>query len=412
MGVAFILKIIKGNQQLIRSTNLNLIIDLVRRQGPISRADVAKILKLSAPSVSSNTEQLLSKGILEEVGVGDLVGSGRPPILLSFNQNYGYVVAVDLAGEKIRLALGDLNGNVVAENGIKFTFEEYITSDDLSAVVTSIKELLKINNIPNEKLMAICVGTPGILNKETGYFQAAPRFKEWETINIHQIMKKEFDTTVMVINDMNLFITGESRYGAGRGFSNLLGINVDVGIGAGIIIQGQLYEGSRLAAGEVGYWICGTPDFDEPSRMKDYYLDSHLSLHALMNKVRVDLRNGQSSKILDYCQNNLDKITFDAFCKAAADQDPYCLRKTKELVQSISVVLVNMSLLLDIELIVIGGDIKKLGYLFIQPLRELVNKMVPLTTTIVYAEHGERSGLNGGFALALDHVMSNILSDN
>ncbi|MCU6710750.1 ROK family protein [Paenibacillus sp. J5C_2022] len=403
------MKKVAGNQKLIRSTNLNLIIDLVRRQGPISRADVAKILKLSAPSVSSNIEQLLAMEILEEVGTRDIVSSGRPPILLRFNRHYGYIIAIDLAGDRIRMAVGDLMGEIIAQDEVSFSLKSNITADDFYSVMNKMKELLGSKHISQEKLKVVCVGTPGIINKETGYFKAAPRFKEWDTINIHQLMKQEMDADVMVINDMNLNVIGENRYGAGKGFKNLLGINIDFGIGAGLIIDGRLYEGSRLAAGEVGYWVCGSPNFDEPGQLKNNYLDYYSSLYALMNTVKRDLSNGAESKITDYCKGNLEMVDFEAFCKATADGDPYCMQKTKELVQSLAIVLANMSVLLDLELIIVGGDIVKLGYKFIQPLRELVNGMVPLTTTIVFSELGERSGIYGGFAVALDRVMQEIL---
>ncbi len=400
-----------GNSKIIRSTNLSLITELVRQQGPISRADVAKILKLSAPSVSAIAEQLLAMGIVEEVGTRDLIGSGRPPIMLNFNQRYGYIIAIDLAGEKIRLAIGDLKGTIIVEDEVLFTVNSTITTDDFFAVINKMKQLLQQQQIPYEKVKAVCVGTPGIINKETGFFQAAPRYKEWDKINIRQLIEREFQSDVIVMNDINLSVTGESRYGAGKGFTNLLGINIDIGIGAGLIIEGRLYEGSRLAAGEVGYWVCNTPNFDEPSTLHTHYLDYQLSLHGLMGRVKMDLQNGQESKILDYCQNNVEKVTFEVFCKAVKDQDPYCLKKTKEMVQALSVVLANMSILLDLELIVIGGDIVKLGYAFIQPLRELVNGLVPLTTTIVFSELGERAGIYGGFAVSLDQVMGKLFVD-
>jgi len=350
-------------------------------------------------------------GIVEEVGTRDLVGSGRPPVMLSFNCNYGYIIVIDLAGDKIRLAIGDLMGNTIVRDEVQFALNANITSDDFFAVMSKIQDLLKQEGIPNEKVHVVCVGAPGIINKNTGYFQVAPRYKEWNEINIRQLIEREFQSDVIVMNDINLSVIGESRYGAGRGFTNLLGISIDVGIGAGMIIQGQLYEGSRLAAGEVGYWVCDTPNMDKPEDLHSYFLDYRLSLHGLIGRVKQDLENGQESKILDFCQHNLDKVTFEVFCRAVESQDPYCMKKTHEMVQALAVVLSNMSLLLDLELIVIGGEIIKLGYAFIQPLREMVNRLVPLTTTIVFSELGERSGIYGGFAVSMDHVLNKLFDE-
>ncbi|MCQ6562019.1 ROK family transcriptional regulator [Paenibacillus mendelii] len=404
------MKQVPGNQKLIRSTNQRLILDTVRQSGPISRADLAKTLKLSAPSVSSNVESLIAFGVIREIGMNDVPSLGRPPMLLDFDHDYGAVMAIDMASENIKIVVANLIGTIIGEATLMVPLNPKIKSDMFESLTDKMRQLLENCQISTDKLKAICIGTPGILNKETGYFKIASRFEEWETLNVHDLIEKKFNTKVMVFNDINLVAVGESSLGAGRGYKNLVSINIDIGIGAAIIIDGKLYEGNRLAAGEVGYWIQGIPHAEDMDDLTPYYLDTHISLFALLATIKKELREGQASSIVDYCGNDIDRIDFNAFRMAVANGDPYCLNKTRELVRHLAVVLANIGLLLDLEIIIIGGEATQLGDVLLDPLRGMVNRMTPLNdTTIVYSELGEKSGIYGGLTLALEDAMENIL---
>jgi len=106
-----------GNPELIRRTNQGLIIEIIRQVGLISRADLAKTLQLSAPTVSANVERLLNRNVLLEVGSGGSRG-GRPPILLKLNPDYGFMAGVDLSSDRVRIALVDFTGEIMSQKTI------------------------------------------------------------------------------------------------------------------------------------------------------------------------------------------------------------------------------------------------------------------------------------------------------
>jgi predicted NBD/HSP70 family sugar kinase len=400
-----------GNQKLVRSTNQRLIIDLVRKKGLISRAELAKSIKLSAPSVSSNIESLMALDLIKEVGSGELMGIGRPPILLEFNKEFGYIICIDLTTEDIRIALGDLQGVILSEQHISISLEKKIKKDIFRQIIDCISTLLNTQKIPESRLKAICVGTPGIINRETGFFQLAPRFENWEKLNIKQIIEERFQTNIIVVNDVNLAIIGENHFGAGRGFRNLVSMNIDVGIGAAIILEGNLYEGSRFAAGEIGYWISGLPQVDQDGQVRWNNLDTLISLHNIKLKIKKDLKQGKAGNLHKYFPNE-DSVNLESFRRALEDEDPYCMQIIKDMVKQLAVAIANIIIFLDVELIVLAGEISKLGTFFLNPLQELVNLLIPLSTKISYSELGDRAGIYGGFTVALDYVMSHILDNS
>ena len=106
-----------GNQTLVKINNQNAIIKFIIKNGPISRAELAKRLKISKPTVSTNVEGLLEKNILLEVGRGE-THIGKKPILLDFNKNYKYVLACDLSRNNSKIAVSNLQGEIVAEDKI------------------------------------------------------------------------------------------------------------------------------------------------------------------------------------------------------------------------------------------------------------------------------------------------------
>lgn len=398
------MKKLAGNQKLVRTTNQSLIIETVRKSGQISRAELAKALNLSAPSVSNNIDMLLKQNILKEIGEGQSIG-GRKPILLEFNNEYGYIIAIDLSGEDIRIVLGDLSGTVLEVNHFN---EGLIRKTSLDHLIKVIHQFLDIRKITRDSLLAVCIGTPGVIDQQTGYFQLAPRFENWQNINLKELIKSEFDTEVIVKNDINLAVIGESLYGAGRGFKSLVYISVDFGIGSGIMINHSLYEGKRLAAGDIGYWITCLDDIKEANR-KPSVLDSQVTVLALINRAKEDIRSGVKSQLLYLANENVEKITFDLFKKAVMDGDEYCISITRDAAVSLGWAVANISILLDLELVVIGGEITQLGYNFIQPLRATVAQLTPLSTTVVFSELGDKAVIYGAFAEALDYVLKNIV---
>lgn len=396
-----------GNQLMIKENNQKFIIDTLIDRGATSRADLAKLLKLSAPSVSNNINQLLQKKLLLEIGEGDSAG-GRRPILLDFNYRYGYIIGVDLSGQDLKIALSDLKPEIMELRKFDISNEKS-GRKILDIIIETIVALFAKHQLNLKQLLTIVVGFPGVVNEATGRMALLPLWVYvWDEINLHEELQKKFKSKVIIKNDINLAALGESRYGLGREYHNLVYVSIDRGVGAGVVIDNRLYEGTRRAAGEIGYLASDATDvaFDHQNFGP---LESRVGLPGLIRKIREDLRAGCDSRIRDLAQGDPERVDLRVIKAAVSLEDPYILGEMVRIQNQLAVIMANIGILLDLELVLLGGQLTSLGYDFLKPLNEMVGKLVPLGTKVVYSSL-EQPVLYGAFAAALEYVQSNILS--
>ena len=396
-----------GNQLMVKENNQQFIIDTLIKKGAASRAELAKNLKLSAPSVSNNIQQLLRQKILLEIGEGDSLG-GRRPILLDFNYNYGYLVSVDLSSHNLKIALANLKPEIIELRTIDISAEKN-GKNILNIIVKNISDILAKNNLRTKQLLIISFGFPGVINEATGNLIVHPLWLNvWDDINIGEVIRQKFKVEVIIKNDINLAALGELRFGVGRDFRNLVYVSVDMGAGAGIIINNKLFEGTRLAAGEIGYFAAtiADMDFDHP-----HYgpLESRVALPGIINKVKKDLSSGVASQILQLVQGDINKIDIKTIETAIKLKDPYILSEMEQIRDELGVALANISTLFDMEIIILGGKLTDLGYNFLDSLNEIISKLTPLNTRLIYSSLNQNAVIYGAFAAALEYVNNNIL---
>lgn len=393
-------------QELIRKTNQSLIIDIVKKEGPISRANLAKTLKLSAPSISKNIDQLLKRNILKEIGKSESSG-GRKAILLEFNSLYKYIIGVDLTSSiNVSVALGDLLGNILDIEYFQLN-EDKIGEKILEQTLYTIEKILDKHKINNRKIAAISVATPGVVNEETGELKMATQFDGWDKLNIKKIIENNFKTLVIVKNDINMAAIGECYYGIGKEFRNFIFISVDLGVGAGIIIDRKLYEGNRFAAGEIGFLLPNVENIIKNENFKN--LESLIAIPSIINKIKNDLKKGHKSILINLVNNDIDKINFSVFKKAFIEGDGYCVKLVDEISRYLGGIIVNISMLLDFELVILGGSIIELGDQFIRSIRDIVDRLTPIPTKVLFTELGEKAGIYGAFAAANMKIFKNII---
>ncbi|MFZ5968197.1 MAG: ROK family protein [Bacillota bacterium] len=397
------MKRVAGDQSMVRINNQQLIIELVKNEGLLSRADLAKKLNMSKPTISTNIESLLKQGILKEIGEGDSMG-GRKPILLEFNKFYKYVIGIDLSSEHVNVAVGNLNGEVQGMDQIDLT--KVIKEEEiLQELFRCIERLLAAEEIDQKDLGAITIASPGIVNEETGEFVLNPQFKRWNQLSLKESFEGKFSVKTFIKNDINLAALGESSFGAGVDYHNLAYISMGLGIGAGIIMNGELYEGSKKAAGEISYWVPYIQDVNGETKT----IETYLSINGLLERVKKDLKNGQSSQLLELVDEKIDELDFQQFKKAVDQDDPYCIEMVRQSAKLMGVVIANVSSFLDLDVVIVGGEICTLGSSFINPIQEMVKKLTPFSTPVMNSALDNYASIYGAFVVALDYVFKHIV---
>ncbi|PMQ02010.1 MAG: transcriptional regulator [Dictyoglomus sp. NZ13-RE01] len=353
-----------GRPDIINEINRGLILQVVREEGPISRAKIARKLGLSRPTVSAHVNELIKEGILLEVGKGE-AKKGRRDILLKYNSRHGYILAGEIEGSWFKLAISDLCGEIHYSENInvqKLKEKNLMSPQNFPTIINEILEKYNIKN----KLKVISLGVTGII--EEGRLILCPGLPEWANAPLIKILEKEFPNCIQIIErDVNMAVLGEYWKGAGKGFDNIVYITMSTGIGAGIIIKGEIYTGYNKFAGEIGYMAIDSPEDPYPGALNTPFgaLEWHSSGAGILRRVE---KLGRFNNI-DEVFENYEK---DGNIKEIIDFSAESLAKT----------IVNLTVSLSPEIIILGGFAKKYFNILIPKMRKILEHYLPIDVNI------------------------------
>lgn len=285
---------------LMRELNRALVMQLVRREGRISRADIAKHTQLSRSTVSSIINDLLEDSLVTETGIGTSKG-GRRPIILEFNYQARYIMGLDISLNFITAIVTDLKARICSRQHIPFSVNDG-PQVGMPVITALISTMLQESPVGLGKISAIGLGVPGPLDYRTGRAIAPPVMPGWHNVPIKDEVNQAFNLPVSIDNDANLAAMAEYRWGAGQGARNMIYVYLSsVGIGAGLIIDGHLYRGSIGSAGEIGQTILNvTPQPMQPEPINVASLESLASQPRLLREARAAGLIGADATIEDF----------------------------------------------------------------------------------------------------------------
>lgn len=386
-----------GNQTFVKETNKKLIVDLLKKTGPISRADIRKFVKLSAPTISTNVERLLKDGLLQKSGRGSSMG-GRTANFYDVNYNYGYIISIDLSQSNTFISISNLKPETIDMIDIRLNGKKYEKAYKL--LLDTINNLLKKNHLTMEQISVIAIATPGVL-KENGkldyvddedWFFEKPLFKDLE---------RDLEKKILVENDVNAAILAENKNGIGDSFSYMGYIRIDKGLGAGFMLEEKILRGKDGIAGEMGVSIL----LDKNGQKKT--LEDIFELEDICEGIAKDIESGQETMIKSLVSNKLENITIEILGKAASVGDEYAIEKIKELAMYLAISVSHVFSILGLEVLVIGGRIKSLGKLFLDEVRESLKSYIPFDITITYSTLNEEVCLVGASYLGTEYFFEN-----
>lgn len=241
----------KGNLQLMKEMNTAMLMNLLHRKGTTTRAELTKATKLSPTTVSSLVEDLIRRGLVEEVGEKPAAGAGRRAISLRINKDGGYVIGISLGNRKLIGAVLNLHGECVAE-----CFAPIATGND--SLAEQIREALEaclgqVESAKRADIRGIGISAPGIIDErsETVLFSSLLKLNDF---NPRREIASYFpDAPIRIVNDANAAAFAEHYAGAGKGKTSLVYVTMNEGIGAGIILDSRIHSGYGGAAGEIGH---------------------------------------------------------------------------------------------------------------------------------------------------------------
>jgi len=375
----------------MRAINRSAILEIIRRESPISRTTIAERLNASSPTILRIVDDLIDEGFVRLQGATEWSG-GRRRSLLEFNADGYLVLGVDMGGTNMYGAISNLGGNIIDE--INITRRGNSGDENFNYLVELIDTLLASPRLEDRQVRGIGVGAPGITLHRSGIVKWAYTL-HWKDFPLKARLAERYKLPITVDNDVNLAALGELWFGAGQNTQNMVVIAIGSGIGAGIIIDGSLYRGASEASGEIGNMLPGREFL-----RKDYKdfgaLESVASGTAIAERARQVLLNQINA------QDNDNILTEEVFTAARQGQ-PWAWTILQEIVDYLAVAIANLAVSFDPELIVLGGGVTRSADLLVEPILQRIKDTIPTLPRLVVSNLGLKATVMG----AITHVLHN-----
>jgi predicted NBD/HSP70 family sugar kinase len=375
-----------GTPRLLRAINERALLEALRRDGPMSRPQLARIAGLSKPTVSQALANLESAGLVRLVGPAT-PSLGRTAMLYESDPTAGYVVGVDIGRAWIRIAAADLSGHIVARR------DERNRERSATALVRTVSAVahgvVAAAGLTWEHVAHTVVGGPGVFDPESDRLLHAPNLPGWSRPGLMSSLREALPPSVALDNDANLAAVGERTYGSGRDADTFVYVSVGTGIGMGIIIDGQLYRGAHGAAGEVGYLPLG--DGHVP-------VDRHAQLRGILEAAASADAVVRTAKQLGVAGASSAKRVFNA----ARAGDALAMAAVESEGQRLALVVGTVAAILDPEFVLLGGGVGSNLDLLRPSLERRLAQLTPLLPRIAEGSLGQDAIVLGAVASALD----------
>jgi glucokinase len=309
-------------------------------------------------------------------------------------------IGVDIGGTNVKIALVDLKGHIVYSNSVP-TRAEMGYAYTIENIKTTIKECLKETKNPIENIIGIGFGLPGQIDSKKGIVKLLPNIPGWVNVPLAEMIEKEFSVPVKIDNDVRVATLGELNFGAGKGCQNLICITVGTGVGAGLVVNGQIVRGASMAAGEIGHLIVEKNNGEICGCGNTGCLEAYASGPSIVKMAYDYIMGGKSTKFKELAVNG--PITPYMVYEAAKLGDAVAKRIFLIVGESLGTALASVVNLLNPEKIIIGGGVGQAGDLLFDSIRETIDKRALSVSAeaveIVPAELGESAGVIGASLL-------------
>ena len=388
-----------ANRELMRAINRFAILHAIRNKGTISRTDISKTTGLSQATVTSITGELLKEDMLIEQQNGKSIG-GRRPVPLSLNPNGAYTVGVHLAINQITVVLMDLQASIIHSGTKSLDINELDAESVIETLVEAVQACLWDADFSKNQISGVGIAIPGLVDSRKGYVRYIPNY-HLTNIRLAEIIEKELSVPAYIENSANAMAIFEQWFGKGRGVDNFFLITMENGIGMGMVVNGQLFRGSRGIAGEFGHTIV-----DENGPVcrcgKQGCLESICGNNAIIRDAIHAAKNG------DWTPGDADDITLEEIIAEANQGNPALQEIYRRAGHTLGTGISNLQSILDSERIIISGKGVLAGELLFEPMREKLDKDISFgddAPTKLYATEWKRTNYaRGAGALVLQEV--------
>ncbi|MFZ7946457.1 MULTISPECIES: ROK family transcriptional regulator [Bacillaceae] len=375
---------ITGDAAYIKKINRSLIVSKIIEHGMISRADLAKITGLNKATISVQAADLLAEDLLIETQQ-DHKNLGRRPIMLSINQQAGFVLGIDLDKNSITFALSSISGSLIQIDTIELETVDY--NAILALLINHIKGYKRQCSRTRYGLAAVVIGIHGIVNNdEMIYF--VPQH-HWHNKNLKDDLQNDIGIHVYIENNANLCSFAEKVYKHHQ-CENLLSISLYSGIGLGIMVNGEAMKGYHGYAGEIGHMIV-VPD----------------GVPCSCGNLGCWEQYASESNFIKQLAQNLNKpnLSYHDIQQLILEQDPVISQQMQQYIKYLSIGLNNIINLYNPEILVINSELLQLYPNAVSLIKSNLNSTISHYCELLVSDLGTRACAMGACSFGIKNFL-------
>lgn len=357
----------------IRTEHKLKVLSIIRKDSSVSRTEIFERTNISKPTVTRIIQDLLDEGLVVELGRSDVL-SGRKPVNIGLNPNAYYTIGINLTKGYIYASVMDFSMNLKYKSitGIQQVKNE---KDFLKTIDQIVNKLLQNSGILKEQVLGIGVGVPGIVNFETGEILDFGFTHNFPNMKLKEHLEETFGLKVLVDNNANTRALGEYWYGYGVGYSNIVFVICNEGIGSGIICEGNILRGKNNITGEIGHMTINI-DGRKCTCGRLGCIEAYCSTDSITAFAKRALRNGVASSLLYEKNGNLDEIDYKNICECYDSGDDLCNQLMEDAACILSAGLQNLIALIAPEMLILSGNLFDASKTFFNRVVELTRERI------------------------------------
>ncbi len=350
------------------------VLRLIHRKHNVSRVALVEFTGFSAGLITGITQALIRKRLITETpGLPSV--AGRKPIALSIRHDAAYVVGVDLGSFYLRVVVTDLQGKLLHKLQTETSLYEG-RERVLDRTFIAIRRAIKECGIPKDGIGGIGMAHSGIIDSASGVVLSYPRpgqMTEWKNVPLREMLEQEFAAPCVLEDSVRAIAIAERCFGTEMSLDDFVYIDVGMGIGAGIFLNGNLYKGFGGGAGEFGHMTvqengplccCGNSGC----------LEMMASCAAIIHAARSAIERGVDSRVRELVGGKLQSISIEVITQAAQENDSLAFRVLHEAVSHIGVALADVVNLLNPRVVVFGGPLFRAAPYLLESLKRVLKQ--------------------------------------
>jgi predicted NBD/HSP70 family sugar kinase len=364
------------------------VVEALASRGAATRAEIARATGLAPSTVTSLIAGLLEEGLVEEGGEATGGVVGRPGQVLRLGRQAGVVVGIDLGRRHLKTAVCDLSHGVLARQELGKSTDQH-ASEDIELIAAMVEQVLDVAGVARHEVLAVAMGLPGPVHT-TGELGDSTILPGWVGVRAQEALTEALGLPVRVDNDANLGALSESKWGAGAGVADLVYLKVSTGIGAGLVINGQLFRGAGHTAGEIGHTV----------------IDPGGPVCRCGNRGCLEMYAGSQAILSSLRPAHPEVHGLARVVELAQAGEAGCARVIADAGRSIGAALATLCNMVNPGCVVVGGTLSLAGELLLEPMRAAVRRGAVRSAAddvrVTVAALGHDAEMMGAVALALE----------